>query len=207
MTAGPGIDELLGLAASVSLLAGWRLYICVLATGIALHFGVMPVPEHLPALAALANPWVMGIAAFGAAAEFFADKLPWLDSLWDLAHTAIRPLGGAALALAIVDPGQPGWQAAVFLLGGGAALMAHGGKAGLRGAINLSPEPFTNVLASSLEDVSTAGVLSLVYAFPGTAAAAAAVLFGMVCALLLTLRRAFSKVTRKRKPPDDLPGG
>ena len=205
MTASPGIGELLGLAASVSLLAGWRLYLCVFATGIALRFGVMPVPEHLPALAALANPWVIGIAALGAAAEFFTDKVPWLDSLWDLLHTAIRPIGGAALALAIIDPGQPGWQAAVFLLGGGGALLAHGGKAGLRGAINMSPEPFTNVVASSVEDVATAGLLSLVYAFPVTAAAVAAVLFGMVCALVLTLRRAFRKVTRKRKPPDDPP--
>lgn len=205
MTANPGIGELLGLAASVSLLAGWRLYLCVLATGIALRFGVMPVPEHVPALAALSNPWVMGIAALGATAEFFADKLPWLDSLWDLLHTAIRPLGGAALALAIVDPNQPGWQAAVFLLGGGAALMAHGGKAGVRGAINLSPEPFTNVLASSLEDVTTAGLLSVVYAFPVTASAVAAILFGMVCALLLAARRVFRKVIPRRKPPDDPP--
>ena len=205
MTANPGIGELLGLAASVSLLAGWRLYLCVLATGIALRFGVMPVPEHLPALAALSNPWVMGIAALGAAAEFFADKVPWLDSLWDLLHTAIRPLGGAALALAIVDPSQSGWQAAVFLLGGGSALLAHGGKAGVRGAINLSPEPFTNVLASTLEDVTTAGLLSLVYAFPITASAVAAILFGMVCALLLAARRVFRKVIPKRKPPDDPP--
>ena len=205
MTAGPGIGELLGLAASVSLLAGWRLYLCVFATGIALRGGVMPVPEHLPALAALANPWVIGIAALGAAAEFFADKLPWLDSLWDLAHTAIRPIGGAALALAIIDPGQPGWQAAVFLLGGGGALLAHGGKAGMRGAINMSPEPFTNVLASSIEDAVTAGLLSLIYAFPVTASAVAAILFGMVCALLVALRRAFRKIVRKRKPPEDPP--
>ena len=203
MTASPGIGALLGLAASVSMLAGWRLYLCVLATGIALRFGVMPVPEHLPALAALANPWVMGIAALGATAEFFADKVPWLDSLWDLAHTAIRPLGGAGLALAIIDPSQPGWQAAVFLLGGGGALLAHGSKAGLRGAINLSPEPFTNVLASSVEDVATAGLLSLVYAFPVTAAAVAAILFGMVCALLMAARRVFRKVLPKRKPPDE----
>ena len=203
MTAGPGIAELLGLAASVSLLAGWRLYLCVLATGIALRLGVMPVPEHLPALAALANPWVIGIAALGAAAEFFTDKLPWLDSLWDLLHTAIRPIGGAALALAIIDPGQPGWQAVVFLLGGGGALLAHGGKAGLRGAINLSPEPFTNVLASSVEDVATAGLLSLVYAFPVTAGAVAAILFGMVCALLVAIRRVFRKIGTKRKPPDE----
>ncbi len=205
MTAGPGIGELLGLAASISLLAGWRLYLCVFATGIALRGGVMPVPEHLPALAALANPWVIGIAALGAAAEFFADKLPWLDSLWDLAHTAIRPIGGAALALTIIDPSQPGWQAAVFLLGGGGALLAHGGKAGLRSAINMSPEPFTNVLASSIEDAATAGLLSLIYAFPVTAAAVAAILFGMVCALLVALRRAFRKIVRKRKPPEDPP--
>lgn len=203
MTQGPPIGALLGLAASISLLAGWRLYLCVLATGIALRLGVIAAPGHWPALAALANPWVMAIAALGAAAEFLADKVPWLDSLWDLAHTALRPLGGAALALAIVDPGQPAWQAAVFLLGGGGALLAHSGKAGVRGAINLSPEPVTNIAASGLEDVVTAVLLSLVYAFPVTAAAVAAVLFGMVCALVLAAHRAFRGVRGKGRPPDD----
>ena len=107
----------------------------------------------------LANPWVMGIAALAAVAEFFADKVMWLDSAWDAVHTFVRPVGGALLALAIVDPGDPATQAIAFLLGGGAALAAHGGKAGARAVVNASPEPFSNVVVSTAEDVASAGLL------------------------------------------------
>src|SRR6185503_8515524 len=93
-----GIIEILGLAGSISLLSGWRLYLCVLATGLAMHFGAIPLPEHLASLKVLANPWVMGAAGFAAFAEFFADKIAWLDSVWDTVHTVIRPVGGALLA-------------------------------------------------------------------------------------------------------------
>src|SRR5918994_3057151 len=106
-----GIIEILGIAGSASLLAGWRLYLVVLATGIAMRTGAVPLPEHLDGLQVLANPWVMGVAGVGAFCEFFADKVAWLDSVWDAVHTVIRPLGGAMLALAIVDPGDPATQA------------------------------------------------------------------------------------------------
>ena len=75
-----GILEILGVAGSLSLLAGWRLYLTILATGIAMHFGWLPLPEHLKALQVLANPWVLGVAATGTLAEFFADKVAWIDS-------------------------------------------------------------------------------------------------------------------------------
>ncbi|MGU9540040.1 DUF4126 domain-containing protein, partial [Clostridium tepidum] len=91
----------------VSLLAGWRLYLAVFATGLAMRLGALPLPDHLQALDALANPWVMGVAAIAALAEFFADKVMWLDSAWDAVPTVGRPVGGALLALAIVDPGAP----------------------------------------------------------------------------------------------------
>jgi hypothetical protein len=127
-----GIIEILGLAASISLLAGWRLYLCMLATGIAMRMGVLSLPEHLESLAVLANPWVMGIVGTAAVIEFFADKIAWLDSAWDGLHTLIRPLGGALLTLAIVDPSDPAVQVVAFILGGGATLLSHGGKAGAR---------------------------------------------------------------------------
>ena len=92
------IMEIIGIAGSVSLLSGWRLYLCVFATGLAMRLDALPVPEHFASLAVLENPWVMGIAALGALAEFFADKVMWLDSLWDTVHTLIRPVGGALLA-------------------------------------------------------------------------------------------------------------
>ena len=139
------IMAILGIAGSVSLLAGWRLYLSVFATGLAMRLGALPIPEHLQALEVLANPWIMGIAAIGALAEFFADKVMWLDSIWDAVHTLVRPIGGALLALAIVDPGDPATQVVAFLLGGGASLAAHAGKAGTRAVVNASPEPVSNI--------------------------------------------------------------
>ena len=158
-----GIMEIIGIAGSVSLLAGWRLYLCIFATGLAMRLGALPLPEHLAALDALANPWVMGIAAIAALVEFLADKVMWLDSIWDTVHTLVRPVGGALLALAIVDPSDPTTQVVAFLLGGGASLAAHAGKAGARGVVNASPEPVSNIAVSSVEDVATVGLLYTVY--------------------------------------------
>ncbi|MBM3594254.1 MAG: DUF4126 family protein [Alphaproteobacteria bacterium] len=128
---------MLGLAGSLSLLAGWRLYLCVLATGIAMHFGVPPLPDHLQSPQILANPWVMGAAEVATLAEFFADKVAWIDSAWHSVHTFIRPVGGALLTLAIVDSADPATQVIAFLLGGGATLLSHGSKAGSRAVVKV----------------------------------------------------------------------
>ncbi|MEP7349135.1 MAG: DUF4126 domain-containing protein [Sphingorhabdus sp.] len=170
------IIEILGLAGSLSLLSGWRLYLTVFATGIAMHFNLVPLPENLAMLDVLANPWVIGISALGAVAEFFADKVAWLDSIWDGLHTIIRPVGGALLALAVVDSADPTWQVIAFLLGGGAALASHATKSTARAAINTSPEPFSNVVVSTTEDIATGGLLVLAFANPVAAAIIAAVL-------------------------------
>lgn len=195
-----GIVEILGIAGSVSLLAGWRLYLVVLATGIAMRTGAVPLPEHLDGLRVLASPWVMGVAGFGALCEFFADKIAWLDSVWDAVHTLIRPLGGAMLALAVVDPGDPATQAIAFLLGGGGALLAHGGKAGARAVVNTSPEPVSNIVVSTAEDVATAGLLWAAYEYPYAAAGIALLLLALTVGLLLLarriLRRLFFRVPR-----------
>lgn len=165
-----GIIEILGLAGSLSLLSGWRLYLTVFATGVAMHFNLVPLPENLAMLDVLANPWVIGISAIGAVAEFFADKVAWLDSIWDGLHTIIRPVGGALLALAVVDSSDPTWQVIAFLLGGGAALASHAAKSTARAAVNTSPEPFSNVVVSTVEDVATGGLLVLAFANPVAAA-------------------------------------
>ena len=196
-----GIVEILGIAASVSLLAGWRLYLCVLATGIAMRTGYVPLPSHLASLQVLASPWIMGVAGFGAVAEFFADKVAWLDSLWDTVHTVIRPLGGALLALAIVNPQDPATQVIAFLLGGGGALLAHGGKAGARAVVNASPEPFSNIAVSSVEDIASAGLLALAYTHPAVAGGIAAVLLVLAVWLLLLARRVLKRLFGKRSPP------
>ena len=196
-----GIIEVLGLAGSMSLLAGWRLYLVVLATGIAMRTGAVPLPEHLAGLQVLANPWIMGVAGIGALCEFFADKVAWLDSAWDAVHTVVRPLGGALLALAIVDPGDPATQVVAFLLGGGGALLAHGGKAGARAVVNTSPEPFSNVAVSGIEDVATAGLIWLAYEYPYVAVGIAIVLLLLAIGLLLLARRIVRRLLRPRAPP------
>ncbi len=189
-----GIIEILGLAGSISLLSGWRLYLCVLATGAAMFFGVLPLPDHLQSLQILANPWVMGVAGFAALCEFFADKVAWLDSIWDGIHTLIRPLGGAMLTLAIVDPSDPVAQVIAFLLGGGGALLAHGGKAGARAVVNASPEPFSNVAVSTLEDVATGGLLYLAYQYPIAAGLIALALVVLAIALIVLARRVLKRI-------------
>lgn len=195
------IVEILGIAGSASLLAGWRLYLVILGTGLAMRAGVVPLPEHLEALQALGNPWVLGVAGLGALAEFFADKIAWLDSLWDTVHTLVRPVGGALLALAIVDPGDPAMQVVAFMLGGGGALLAHGGKAGARAAINTSPEPVSNVVMSTAEDVATVGLLWFVYEYPWAAAGVAAVLLAIAIGLVLVLRKLIRTILPTRAKP------
>ncbi|HET9640055.1 MAG TPA: DUF4126 domain-containing protein [Allosphingosinicella sp.] len=191
--------EIVGLAASVSLLAGWRLYFCVFVTGLAMKTGWIELPTHLSALTALANPWVLGAAFAGLVAEFFADKILWLDSAWDAVHTFVRPVGGALLALAIVDAGDPAWQVLAFLLGGGGAFLAHSAKASSRALVNVSPEPVSNVIVSSVEDVATGGLLALALAYPIAALGVAVVLLGLVVLLLVLARRTLRALFRLGK--------
>lgn len=191
-----GAVELVGVAASLSFLAGWRLYACVAAAGLAMRFGLIDLPQQIHALDALANPWVIGVAALGAIAELVADKVMWFDSLWDGAHTFIRPIGGALLALAVVDAKDPAWQVIVFLLGGGAALLSHGAKAGARAAVNTSPEPFSNIAVSSAEDLLTAGGLWLVLAQPAVAIVVALVLLVCAIGLIVLSWRMLSRLRR-----------
>ena len=201
------IAEILGLAGSVSLLSGWRLYLSVFATGLAMRYGLLPLPEHLASLGVLANSWVLGVAAFAALCEFFADKVPWVDSVWDAAHTLVRPVGGALLALAIVDPSDPATQAIALILGGGASLLAHGGKAGTRAVVNTSPEPFSNVVVSTSEDILTGGLLFLIYQFPIVAGLVAIVLAAVAVALLLLARHLWKRLFGQRKQSAPPPAG
>jgi Domain of unknown function (DUF4126) len=195
-----GILEILGVAGSVSLLAGWRLYLCVFATGLAMRLGWIDAPEHLKSLDVLANNWVMGAASVGAIAEFFADKVVWLDSLWDAVHTAVRPVGGAVLALALVDSGDPVWQVVTLLLGGGAALMSHSAKAGTRAVVNASPEPFSNIAVSSGEDVVTGGLLFVALAHPALAIVVALVLVAGALLAIMVVRRLLKKLFTPEAP-------
>jgi hypothetical protein len=184
--------ELIALASTVSLLAGWRLYLVTFATGLAMKLGWIALPDQLSALDVLANNWIIGVAAVGALAEFFADKIAWVDSAWDAIHSVVRPIGGALLSMAIIDGGDPAWQVGSLLLGGGAAFLAHAGKAGARTLVNASPEPFSNVAVSTAEDVATGGLLALAIANPVAAVLIAAILV-LLSLWLVWKARAFLK--------------
>ena len=196
-----GPVELIALAASTSLLAGWRLYLVTLVTGLAMKFGWIDLPDRLQALDVIASNWVIGIAGVGTLAEFFADKIAWVDSAWDAVHSFIRPLGGAFLSLAIIDSGDPTWQIASFLLGGGAAFVAHAGKAGARTIVNASPEPFTNIAVSTAEDVATGGLLALAIANPIAAALIAAILVVLSLWLVVSARRLLRRLVGLNRTP------
>jgi len=192
--------QLIALASTVSLLAGWRLYLVTFAVGLAMKFGWVALPDQLQTLDVLANNWLIGIAGIGTLAEFFADKIAWVDSAWDAVHSVVRPVGGALLSMAIIDGGDPAWQVGSLLLGGGAALVAHAGKAGARALVNASPEPFSNIAVSTGEDVATAGLLGLAVANPVAAAIIAVILVMLSLWLVLAARRLLRRVLEPKRP-------
>ena len=192
--------QLIALASTVSLLAGWRLYLVTLAVGLAMKLGWVALPQQLHVLDVLANNWIIAIAALGAVAEFFADKVPWVDSAWDAVHSVVRPIGGALLSMAIIDGGDPAWQVGSLLLGGGAAFLAHAGKAGARTLVNASPEPFSNIAVSAGEDVATAGLLGVAIANPVAAAIVALALVGLSLWLVFSARRLLKRILEPKRP-------
>jgi hypothetical protein len=192
--------ELIALASTVSLLAGWRLYLVTFAVGLAMKFGWIALPDQLQALDVLTNDWIIGIAGLGAIAEFFADKIAWVDSAWDAIHGFVRPIGGALLAMAIIDGGDPAWQVGSLLLGGSAAFLAHAGKAGARTLVNASPEPVSNVVVSTGEDVATAGLLALAIANPIAAALIALLVVIASLWLVVAARRALKRWLEPKRP-------
>ena len=200
--------QLASLAASTSLLAGWRLYLVTLVTGLAMKFGWIALPVQLHQLDILTNNWVLGAAAVGTFAEFFADKIAWVDSAWDAVHSFIRPLGGALLSMAIIDSGNPTWQVVSFLLGGGAAFVAHAGKAGARTLVNASPEPYSNIAVSTGEDVVTAGLMAMAIANPVLAAIVAGFIVLGTGWLVFKARRlmklVISTLTREQARPQPM---
>ena len=142
--------EMLGLALGAGFSSGLNLYATVATLGLLQRFGVLRLP---PGLQALAHPWVLGIAITLYLLEFFADKIPYIDTVWDAIHTFIRPPAAALLAYAAAGGAPPEWRWGAALVAGGVALTSHGTKASARAAVNASPEPFSNWILSFGEDV------------------------------------------------------
>lgn len=142
--------EALGLAFGAGFSSGLNVYATVATLGLLQRFGVVQLPSSLQILA---HPAVLGIALALYAIEFLADKIPWLDSIWDSVHTFIRPPAAAVIAYGATGAVSPEWRWAAALLAGGVALTAHGTKASTRAAINTIPEPFSNWVLSFGEDL------------------------------------------------------
>lgn len=143
-------------------LAGIRVYLTVFGVGIAGAFGWLDLPS---AMEVTQSPWVIGVSGVLAAAEFFADKIPGVDSAWDLLHTLLRVPAGAFLAAATLS-GDGELGAGALATGAGVALTSHVLKSGTRALLNTSPEPVSNWTASATEDVAVVGGLALAFAHP-----------------------------------------
>jgi hypothetical protein len=153
----------LAMSAAMAWGAGLRLYLVVFVVGMLGKFGYVPLPE---ALKILSNPIVLGAAGFMSFIEFFADKIPWLDSAWDALHTFLRIPAGAALAAGMLGDSGDGVAMAAAIIGGTLTAGTHFGKAGTRAAVNTSPEPFSNIGVSLVEDTAVAGGLALALGNP-----------------------------------------
>ncbi len=154
--------QTLGVALGLASLAGVNLYLTVFVTGLAIQQHWINISQTYPELAVLAHPAVLAIAGVLYVLGFFADKVPWVDSLWDAVHTFIRPIGGAFLALHVLGTADPVVDVIAALLAGSVSLMTHGMKAGTRLVANHSPEPFSNIALSVTEDVAVLGGLALI---------------------------------------------
>jgi Domain of unknown function (DUF4126) len=146
------IEVLAGLGRTLgfSFAAGINLYATVAILGLASRYGWVSLPEQYRVFD---NDLIIGVAITLYVIEFFADKIPWVDSIWDAIHTAIRPIGGAVIAIQTLGDASPGTETLVGLLGGTLAASTHFTKAGTRAVANVSPEPFSNWILSLAEDV------------------------------------------------------
>ena len=155
--------HLLAIAAALGWASGLRLYAVVFLTGLAGAFGLVDLPQGLRLLQ---HPAVLGAAGLMLFMEFFADKIPGVDTLWDAVHTLIRIPAGAALAAAVFGADQPAMGMVAALLGGTLAATSHIAKATTRAAVNTSPEPFSNIGLSLLGDGLVPAVLWLSWTHP-----------------------------------------
>lgn len=182
--------------------SGVNAYAVVLVLGL---LGRLAGVDAVPV--ALQRTDVLAAAALLYALEFVADKVPWLDSTWDAVHTAIRPTLGAAIGLLLAGDASTIDQALAAAAGGLTALASHAVKAGLRAAVNTSPEPASNVAVSVAEDVTVAGVMGLAIAAPWVAAAVAALLLVLGLTMVAFVASRVRRARQRRRERADAPPG
>jgi len=183
----------LGRTMGFSLAAGINLYATVAILGIAQRFGWVTLPEQFKVFD---SDWIIGAAGVLYVIEFVADKVPWVDSIWDSVHTLIRPVGGALIAVASLGDASPLVTGLIALLGGTVAAGSHATKAGTRVAANASPEPFSNWFLSLAEDAFVIGLSFITLKYPLIALGVSVV----IVLLIVLTARSIWKWLRRREP-------
>jgi hypothetical protein len=176
----------LGRTLGFSLTSGVNLYATVAILGLAARYDWVPLP---PQYEVFANEWIIGLSLVLYAVEFIADKIPWVDTLWDTVHTFVRPVGGALVAMGTVGDASPTYEVVMALLGGAIAAGSHFTKASTRVAANASPEPFSNWALSFFEDLFVLGLGMLALKYPLAA-------FAVTLLILLTIVLAVRWIVR-----------
>jgi len=203
-----GVLETLSLAMGTAWTSGINLYATIAVLGLAGSYGMIQLP---PNLEVLMNPLVIGFACLMYIIEFFADKVPYVDSGWDVVHTFLRIPAGAALAAGAVGDVNPALELTAILAGGAVAAAAHGTKMATRLAINTSPEPFSNWTASVTEDVGVFVGLWAIFNYPLLmlvfVIGFCAVAVWMIPKLIQLAKRGFQKIRLwfKGKQPENSP--
>ena len=191
----------LGRTLGFSFAAGINLYATVAILGLAQRFGWVALPEQFRVFN---NDVVIGAALVLYVVEFVADKVPWVDSLWDAIHTLIRPVGGALIAVAALGDASPAAEGLVALLGGTIAAGTHFTKAGTRAVANTSPEPFSNWALSLAEDVFVVGLSALAMTYPVAAAVVVAIGVAVMVWFAAGIVRGVRRRWRREPRPQEL---
>jgi hypothetical protein len=176
----------LGRVLGFSFAAGVNLYATVAILGLAARYGWVALP---PQFQAFNNDVVIWTAVVLYVVEFFADKIPYVDTLWDMLHTLVRPLGGALIAVTTLGEASPTVEGLIALIGGTVAAGSHLTKTSTRAAANTSPEPFSNWILSIGEDLFVVGLGFLALQYPVAALAVALVLIVLVMLFAATIVR------------------
>jgi hypothetical protein len=186
----------LGRTMGFSFAAGINLYATVAILGLASRYQWVTLPSQFQAFD---NDWVIGTAIVLYAVEFVADKIPWFDTVWDAIHTAIRPVGGAVIAVTTLGDASPATETMIGLFGGALAASTHFTKAGTRAVANTSPEPFSNWILSLGEDLFVVGLGFLALKYPVAAATVVIVGVVLIAVFAAVLIKALKRLWNRRR--------
>ena len=189
--------NVLGRTFGLALAAGVNLYATVAILGLATRFGWVDLPDQYRIFD---NNWIIAIAIALYVVEFVADKIPWVDTLWDAVHTVIRPVGGALIAVASIGHTQPAFQAMAAIAGALLATSSHVAKASTRAVANTSPEPFSNWILSIGEDLFVVGLGYLALKHPIAALVVAGTLVILILVFAAVIVRTVRAWFRRRAP-------